>query len=342
MIAGKPVWFVGMVVGGWTAMRLLLVLPFETAATPDGPRARLVLPDQARLAQRPPHVEELRQHVASPLRTRPQAGMPLPPVMILSATARGPVDAFGPMATRPASTAAPTEPAYPAQEAGIPGPPQAGRQSSRWSGAAWMLWRPEGAEVALAPAGRLGGAQAGLRVDYALRPGSPLRPALYGRVSGALGEPVAAEAAMGVALRPAGLPVALAIERRAALSHGGRNDFALIIAGGLYRRPLTRHLRIDGYGQAGMVGLTRPDAFVDGRLTVETVAGHQGSGEIAIGAGLWGGAQPGLARLDIGPQVTVRLPLGSSHVRLGLEWRQRIAGEARPASGPAISAGLDF
>jgi hypothetical protein len=29
-------------------------------------------------------------------------------------------------------------------------------------------------------------------------------------------------------------------------------------------------------------------------------------------------------------------------VRLGLEWRQRIAGEARPASGPAISAGLDF
>jgi hypothetical protein len=342
MIAGKPVWFVGMVVGGWTAMRLLLVLPFETAATPDGPRARLVLPDQARLAQRPPHVEELRQHVASPLRTRPQAGMPLPPVMILSATARGPVDAFGPMATRPASTAAPTEPAYPAQEAGIPGPPQAGRQSSRWSGAAWMLWRPEGAEVALAPAGRLGGAQAGLRVDYALRPGSPLRPALYGRVSGALGEPVAAEAAMGVALRPAGLPVALAIERRAALSHGGRNDFALIIAGGLYRRPLTRHLRIDGYGQAGMVGLTRPDAFVDGRLTVETVAGHQGSGEIAIGAGLWGGAQPGLARLDIGPQVTVRLPLGSRHVRLGLEWRQRIAGEARPASGPAISAGLDF
>jgi hypothetical protein len=340
MIAGKPVWFVGMVVGGWTAMRLLLVLPFETAATPDGPRARLVLPDQARLAQRPPHVEELRQHVASPLRTRPQAGMPLPPVMILFATARGPADAFGPMAAQPAFMAA--EPTYPAQEAGIPGPPQAGRQSSRWSGAAWMLWRPEGAEVALAPAGRLGGAQAGLRVDYALRPASALRPALYGRVSGALGEPVAAEAAMGIALRPAGLPVALAIERRAALSHGGRNDFALIIAGGLYRRPLTRHLRIDGYGQAGMVGLTRPDAFVDGRLTIETVAGHQGSGEIAIGAGLWGGAQPGLARLDIGPQVTVRLPLGSSHVRLGLEWRQRIAGEARPASGPAISAGLDF
>jgi hypothetical protein len=340
MIAGKPVWFVGMVVGGWTAMRLLLVLPFETAATPDGPRARLVLPDQARLAQRPPHVEELRQHVASPLRTRPQAGMPLPPVMILFATARGPADAFGPMAAQPAFMAA--EPTYPAQEAGIPGPPQAGRQSSRWSGAAWMLWRPEGAEVALAPAGRLGGAQAGLRVDYSLRPASALRPALYGRVSGALGEPVAAEAAMGIALRPAGLPVALAIERRAALSHGGRNDFALIIAGGLYRRPLTRHLRIDGYGQAGMVGLTRPDAFVDGRLTIETVAGHQGSGEIAIGAGLWGGAQPGLARLDIGPQVTVRLPLGSSHVRLGLEWRQRIAGEARPASGPAISAGLDF
>jgi hypothetical protein len=340
MIAGRPVWFVGRVVGGWTAMRLLLVLPFETAATPDGPQTRPALPERARLAERPP--TELRENVPNPFRTKRQAGIALPPVMILSATARVPVAALDPMAAQPASTAPPAEPAYPAQEAGIPGPPQAGRASGRWSGAAWMLWRPEGAEVALAPAGRLGGAQAGLRVDYALRPASRLRPALYGRVSGALGEPVAAEAAVGIALRPAGLPVTLAVERRAALSHGGRNDFALIIAGGLYRRPLTRHLRIDGYGQAGMVGLARPDAFVDGRLTIETVAGHQGSGDIAIGAGLWGGAQPGLARLDIGPQVTVRLPLGSRHVRLGLEWRQRIAGEARPASGPAISAGLDF
>jgi hypothetical protein len=335
MIAGRPVWFVGMVVGGWTAMRLLLVLSFDAAADrPDVPRARL--------AERSPHVEELREHVANLLRTRRQAGMPLPPVMILSATASGPVEALGPMAAQPAFTAPPAAPAYPVQEAGIPGPPPEGRQSGRWSGAAWLLWRPEGAEVALAPAGRLGGAQAGLRVDYALRPASPLRPALYGRVSGALGEPVAAEAAVGIALRPVALPVALAIERRAALSHGGRNDFALIIAGGFYRRPLTRHLRIDGYGQAGMVGLTRPDAFVDGRLTIETVVGHRGSGDIAIGAGLWGGAQPGLARLDIGPQVTVRLPLGSNHVRLGLEWRQRIAGAAMPASGPAISAGLDF
>jgi hypothetical protein len=341
MIAGKPVWFVGMVVGGWTAMRLLLVLPFETAADrPDVPGVRPALPERARHVERSPQVEKL--DTPNPLRTRPQADMPLPPVMILSATASGPVEAPGPVAAPSASTVPWQEPAYPLQEAGIPGLPQAGRQSGRWSGAAWMLWRPEGAEVALAPAGRLGGAQAGLRVDYALRPASRLRPALYGRVSGALGEPVAAEAAVGIALRPAALPIALAIERRAALSHGGRNDFALIIAGGLYRRPLTRHLRIDGYGQAGMVGLTRPDAFVDGRLTIETVAGHQGSGDIAIGAGLWGGAQPGLARLDIGPQVTVRLPLGSRHVRLGLEWRQRIAGEARPASGPAISAGLDF
>jgi hypothetical protein len=340
MIAGKPVWFVGMVVGGWTAMRLLLVLPFETAATPDGPGVRPALPERARHVGRSPQVEKLDR--PDPLRARRQAGMPLPPVLILSATTNGPIETPSPVAAPPASTAPWAEPAYSTQEAGIPGPPQVGRQSSRWSGAAWLLWRPEGAEVALAPAGRLGGAQAGLRVDYALRPASALRPALYGRVSGALGEPVAAEAAVGIALRPAGLPVTLAVERRAALSHGGRNDFALIIAGGLYRRPLTRHLRIDGYGQAGMVGLARPDAFIDGRLTVETVAGHQGSGEIAIGAGLCGGAQPGLARLDIGPQVTVRLPLGSRHVRLGLEWRQRIAGEARPASGPAISAGLDF
>jgi hypothetical protein len=340
MIAGKPVWFVGMVVGGWTAMRLLLVLPFETAVTPDGPQTRPALPDRLPLAESPLDVEKSEK--LNSLRTRPQAGMPLPPVMILSATARGPVDVFGSMAARPAPTAPSGEPAYPAQEAGIPGLPQEGRQSGRWSGAAWMLWRPEGAEVALAPAGRLGGAQAGLRVDYALLPGSPLRPALYGRVSGALGEPVAAEAAVGIALRPAGLPITLAVERRAAVSHGGRNDFALIIAGGLYRRPLTRHLRVDGYGQAGMVGLARPDAFVDGRLTIETVVGHRDRGDIAIGAGLWGGAQPGLARLDIGPQIAVRLPFGSSHVRLGLEWRQRIAGEAMPASGPAISAGLDF
>ncbi|HEX7821918.1 MAG TPA: hypothetical protein VF463_15015, partial [Sphingobium sp.] len=222
------------------------------------------------------------------------------------------------------------------REAGVPLSPHA---PGRWSGAAWMLWRDDEGGPAYARAPRLGGSQAGVRVDYALAPASSLRPALYTRISSAVQGQAAAEIAGGIAVRPSlPLPVTLAIERREGLSPGGRHAFSLLAAGGLPPVDIGHGFRLDGYAQAGMVGLRTHDGFADGRLTVERPM----AGMIAVGAGVWGGVQPGAARLDIGPQASVRLRLAGATIRLGAEWRERIAGNAAPASGPALSIGTDF
>lgn len=63
---------------------------------------------------------------------------------------------------------------------------------------------------------------------------------------------------------------------------------------------------------------------------------------VAGGFAVSGGVQPSLSRLDIGPQLSVRFPLGHGHARVAVEWRERVAGNARPASGPAIMLASDF
>ena len=56
--------------------------------------------------------------------------------------------------------------------------------------------------------------------------------------------------------------------------------------------------------------------------------------QFSAGFGVWGGAQPGLYRVDAGPRVTMRV---RDNVRVHLDWRQRLAGNARPGSGPALT-----
>ena len=79
------------------------------------------------------------------------------------------------------------------------------------------------------------------------------------------------------------------------------------------------------------------DLFVDGAARVGARIGG-----VDVGGGVWGAAQPGLARLDIGPQASVRLPLAGTGIRLSADWRFRIAGDAAPASGPTLTVGTDF
>ncbi|MBS1239358.1 MAG: hypothetical protein H6R45_64, partial [Proteobacteria bacterium] len=58
--------------------------------------------------------------------------------------------------------------------------------------------------------------------------------------------------------------------------------------------------------------------------------------------GAWGGAQKGAARLDIGPSASLQLKLGEANSRVSMDWRFRVAGEARPASGPALTISAGF
>lgn len=205
----------------------------------------------------------------------------------------------------------------------------------RWSGSAWLLLRSDDG-AALAQGGTLGGSQGGLRLGYRLN-GDNARPfGIAARLYAPAGDRRAAVAALGLEWRPlARVPVSLVAERREALGSRGRSAFAVGAHGGVSGARLLRGFRLDAYGQAGIVGARSRDLYADGaaRLTIP-------AGRLDVGAGLSGGAQPGAARLDAGPVVSLRLP--AARLRVSAEWRFRIAGDARPDSGPALTVGADF
>lgn len=199
---------------------------------------------------------------------------------------------------------------------------------SRWSGDAYVFLRRQG-PAGLAPGAQLGGGQGFARLSYRLDEAG--RRAATARVSRATGVRQS-EAAVG--LRGAIAPgVAMTVERRIALDAGGRSAWAAFAAAGVAGRTVGPVV-VDGYAQAGLVGARRRDMFVDGAMRAGRAVGVA-----RVGLGLWGAAQPGAARLDGGPYASVRLPAGLS---LAVDWRVRVAGDARPGSGLAMTVAAGF
>ena len=201
----------------------------------------------------------------------------------------------------------------------------------------WALLRGRQAIVAapssLATNGTLGASQAGARLTYNFTPqlAASLRTSSdVGRRGG--------EVAAGVRVRPlVSVPVWITAERRQALGRygGGRNAFALFAEGGVYQRPLPWQFGLDAYAQAGVVGFHSRDLFADGAFTLTRPV----FGQFSAGLGMWGGAQPGLYRIDAGPRLTMKV---RRNIRVHLDWRQRLAGNALPDSGPAVTLAGDF
>lgn len=182
----------------------------------------------------------------------------------------------------------------------------------------------------------MGGSQIGARLDYVLNPATTA----YARASSALESPAAPEAAIGLSLQLfTSLPVNVAVERRIALGAGARDAMAVMAVGGFGPTPVALGMEAQAYAQAGIVGFRHRDAFIDGKLSL--LAPVQKTA-LRVGAAISGGAQPGVERLDIGPEMQVRLPLQPVAARLSIEWRERIAGRAAPASGLALTLGADF
>jgi hypothetical protein len=102
-------------------------------------------------------------------------------------------------------------------------------------------------------------------------------------------------------------------------------------------------LQAEIYAQAGYVGGAFATPFADGQLRVDRALAEIGRITARIGAGAWGGAQKGAARLDVGPAATIWLPVSrSGGARLALDWRLRVAGDAKPESGPALTLSGGF
>ena len=204
-------------------------------------------------------------------------------------------------------------------------------------GSGWILIRPDRTRREIAPLGQLGASQMGARLLV------PMEQLLEGlslsfRLSASPSLIHNREAALGLELaRPLRLPFAVLLEARLPAKAHTPPRPALILIGGLYDQPVTHRVIAEGYAQAGIVGLKHSLLFADGHLTLATPLGSS-SHAPRLGVGIWGGAQPGIARVDVGPSLI----FPSQSFRLSLDWRFRTAGTARPYSGPSLTLGKDF
>lgn len=199
---------------------------------------------------------------------------------------------------------------------------------------AWALLRGQQGPAGLATGGTLGGSQAGARLTYHL---SPLLAASL-RSSSPVGGARGGEVAAGIKVTPfRSIPISLTAERRQAIGStgGGRSAFAMFVEGGVYQRPIAWGFDLDAYAQAGVVGIRSRDLFADGAFTLTRPL----YGRLSAGFGMWGGVQPGLYRVDAGPRLSAKV---RDNMRVHLDWRQRMAGNAEPGSGPAVTLAADF
>lgn len=227
-------------------------------------------------------------------------------------------------------------------------PPLARDPPRRWSMSGWLYLRQgsggAGSSGATLAAPSYGASQAGAVLRYALAPGSAHRPAAYARVSTALRDTSEAELAAGFAARPLGaVPVAVMAEARLRDDGGDvRVRPGIMVVTELAPRALPLGLESDLYLQAGYVGGRDATAFADGQWRVTGGVGRIGPGALRAGAGAWGGAQKGAARLDIGPTAQLDVPLAGGGARLALDYRVRVGGDAAPGSGIALTLSTGF
>lgn len=342
MSGSPPLRFLAVVLGGWAALRTALIAPHWPA--PPAGAAAVAIASPVRPAPR-------REWEAGPVgpkraaagRGRSFAFAAEPAVRagrgrahpIPAAAAVAPPAAAGDARATVAAAAFSPLPAPSRVLAARPGAAPA--SSPRWSLSAWTFVR-SGTSAPLATGGLLGGSQAGARLAYRLNRDAARPLALSVRLSAPLQRAPGAEAALGIDWKPVRrLPVHILGERRQALGREGRSAFAVTLYGGVSDSP-AGPFRIDAYAQAGVVGARSRDRFADGSLRVSLPMG----GRLRVGAGAWAAAQPGLARLDLGPQAALRLPVAGRALTVAADWRVRVAGDAEPRSGPTLTVATDF
>jgi hypothetical protein len=236
---------------------------------------------------------------------------------------------------RPAPAAVPFRPAM-----GMAATPE----TDRWSADAWLLLRKDSTTAVTSGRGSYGQSQLGAVLRYRLLASSAHRPTAYLRASQALAGARESEAALGLAARPVpGVPIVAAAELR--LARAGGSAHARPAAYAVTELPpvkLPGGFSAEAYLQAGYVGGDFATGFVDGQVRAERTVFDLGSAELRAGGGVWGGAQKGASRLDIGPSASLRVTIGETPARASMDWRFRVAGDAEPDSGPALTISAGF
>ena len=334
---GAPIRFVAAVLGGWTCIRIAVLLP-------DAERLKLVgdvLAPRAAAAGRPAMRavplpwrraatvgHEAEPSAAAPWRIRPAAGF----AAAISAQAK-PEVALARIRSHDPDKAPP----WPALVVPTLGSGPSRQAPSRWATSAWLLTR--GGANGTVTGGRLGASQAGLRMTYRLD--VRRRIALAARIAAPL-QGRGTEVAIGLDWQPTAAAVHLVAEHRIGIDGAQGRPTVMVIAG-LDPVRLAAGFQLEAYAQGGAILRGgKAQAFGDGAIRLSRPMAVLGPATLDLGLGAWGGAQPGATRVDLGPTIGVALPVAGRNLRLSLDWRQRVAGTARPGSGPALSIGSDF
>jgi len=330
---GRPLRFLAMVTIAWIGVRVALLWP-RAGSLPAAIEAALPR-DRAVPHRRPSAGMPLRAPVPIPRRPIPPPRMRSPPPAYrVPLGEEHPSVQLALMAlAQYGAVSLPSLLPQPAREAPAPAsaPERLDPLPDRWSLSMWMVARGEG-NLGAAPGGQIGGGQAGARAAWLVSPRS--RIAAYGRFTAPL-RGRDREAALGLEWQPTRAPIRLVVERRFGLDRNPGGTGLGTIAG---IDAEWRGFRLEAYGQAGAVLRRRADPYADGAVRGTRMIGANGPVRFALGAGAWGAAQRDAQRLDIGPSAT----LAVRNLRLALDWRQRVAGGARPGSGPALTLGADF
>lgn len=224
------------------------------------------------------------------------------------------------------------------------------RHDSRWSSDQWLLIRAGSGVAAQAPgAVSYGASQAGAIARFRLGRENLHGSYAYLRTSFAINAPGKdKELALGFGIRPLPkLPLRMLVEARLYDSNLGpaRVRPVVTVITELPWQNLPAGLRLEAYGQAGYAGGRGGTSFFDAQALVDRSVGNALGGvrNVRVGAGLWAGGQEGAVRLDLGPRVSFPVDLGGEVPgRIALDWRFRVAGNASPPSGPALTLASSF
>ena len=216
----------------------------------------------------------------------------------------------------------------------------------RWSGEAYTLLRDSGT-VGLGINPVLGGGQSSASIAYTPIPLAK-RP-VYAVVrtttanTGGFGASSAGAASSQIAagVRWQAFPWAsVSAERLFAVQHSGRSAWTVRLAGGAARR--VGPVLADAYAEAGVVGFRHGDPFasLQGRAVVPFAVS---AFRVEPGFALWSGIQSAgttVDRVDLGP--TLAVAWDRWHVRASADYRFKVAGNAQPGSGPAVTVAGAF
>lgn len=222
----------------------------------------------------------------------------------------------------------------------------------RWSAEAFTLVRnsPIDPATGFASGPLLGASQSGAALGYTFNPLARRPLTVTARLNAATDasgrtDPRTAQAAVG--LRYQALPaLAISAERLVALGEVARDDWLIRLSSGITRQtPIAgQRLRLDAYGEINL--LANGDALAAGQARALAPLFGEKSVSLAAGLGSWGSIQntsgATIGRFDVGPLAAVRLDQGRLNLEMTADYRQRLAGQALPASGPTLTLSSSF